>query len=88
MKAIVISGIAILSHHVIEGEVVIETICRDFDHFCSLPDVVAYDGRLLAKTGWSSDTMKACYKTGQVGLLPSYALARAKKLSNKKEIVG
>ena len=48
----------------IEGELVLETNCTDYDHYKSLPDVVAYDGTLCGKTGWSSDRNYACYKSG------------------------
>lgn len=47
-----------------EGQLVLETTCRDFDHYKTLPDVVVYEGVECGKTGWSSDTHLACYKSG------------------------
>lgn len=54
-----------------EEELVLETVCRDYDHYVSLPDVVTYQDRLTGnkpvecgKTGWSSDRNYACYKSG------------------------
>lgn len=54
-----------------EEELVLETVCRDYDHYVSLPDVVVYQDRLTGnkpvecgKTGWSSDRNYACYKSG------------------------
>jgi len=47
----------------IEGEMVLETSCRDYDHFVSLPEVVAYDGIMCGKSGWNSDRGYACYKS-------------------------
>jgi hypothetical protein len=48
----------------IEGETILETTCRDFDHYISLPDAVEYQGVVCSKTGWSSDRGYACYKSG------------------------
>ncbi len=65
MKAQVVEGaIVITAHHVIDGEVVIETTCRDYDHYKSLPDVVSFEGTVCGKTGWNSDREYACYKSG------------------------
>ncbi len=47
-----------------DGELVLETVCRDYDHYKSLPDVVLYEGVECGKTGWSSDNGYACYKSG------------------------
>jgi hypothetical protein len=47
-----------------EGELVLETTCRDYDHYVSLPNVVVYEGVECGKTGWSSDSNYACYKSG------------------------
>jgi hypothetical protein len=49
--------------YIIEGQTVLETTCRDFEHFCSLPAVVRFENRICVKTGWSSDTYRACYKS-------------------------
>jgi hypothetical protein len=47
-----------------DGELVLETVCRDYDHYRTLPDVVTYEGTVCGKTGWSSDNNYACYKSG------------------------
>ena len=47
-----------------DGELVLETVCRDYDHYRTLPDVVTYQGMECGKTGWSSDSHYACYKSG------------------------
>lgn len=47
-----------------DGELVLETMCRDYDHYRTLPDVVVYEGTECGKTGWSSDSFYACYKSG------------------------
>lgn len=47
-----------------DGELVLETVCRDYDHYRTLPDVVVYEGTECGKTGWSSDRNYACYKSG------------------------
>jgi hypothetical protein len=65
MKAKVLpDAITVEAAHIIDGETVLETTCRDFDHFCSLPAAVEFEGRVCGKTGWSSDTNRACYKSG------------------------
>ena len=48
----------------LDGEYVAEVDCHDFKHFQSLPSAIEYDGRLLGKTGWNSDSNRACYKSG------------------------
>lgn len=64
MKATIVPGaIVITSYARIEGELVLETTCRDYDHYKSLPDVVEYEGVVCGKTGWSSDRNYACYKS-------------------------
>lgn len=47
-----------------DGELILETSCRDYDHYKSLPEVVVYQGTQCGKTGWSSDNHYACYKSG------------------------
>ena len=56
--------INVLRHGVIEGELVIEVNCDDYDHFRSLPAAVTFQNVLLGKTGWNSDRGYACYKQG------------------------
>jgi len=48
----------------IGGQVVAEVTCRDYDDYNALPDAIEVGGRILGKTGWSSDTGYACYKSG------------------------
>lgn len=57
-------AIVIQSAVMYEGELVLETVCRDYDHYKSLPEVVIYEGTVCGKTGWSSDRNYACYKSG------------------------
>ena len=65
MKATVIQdAITLIAAYIIEGETVLETVCNDFDAYCALPSVVQFEGRVCGKTGWSSDTNRACYKSG------------------------
>lgn len=47
----------------VEGETILETDCRDYDHFITLPSAVVYDGKVCGKSGWSSDRNYACYKS-------------------------
>jgi len=56
-------AIVLLSVQRVEGNLVLETNCRDYDHYKTLPEVVAYNGALCAKTGWSSDRYVACYQS-------------------------
>jgi hypothetical protein len=65
MKAKAITdAIVVSASHIIEGETILETSCSDFEHFCSLPSVVVFEGRVCGKSAWSSDTNRACYKSG------------------------
>lgn len=64
MKADVVKNALVLtSIHRIEGDLVLTTTCRDFDSFAKLPAVVSYKGTECGKSGWSSDTGIACYKS-------------------------
>lgn len=64
MKARVVeNAIVIHAAHLIEGVTVLETTCASFKDFCALPGVVEFEGRVCGKTGWSSDTNLACYKS-------------------------
>lgn len=47
----------------IEGELVLETVCRNYDHYKVLPEVILYEGIVCGKTGWNSDRQYACYKS-------------------------
>ena len=46
------------------NELILETYCRDYEHYTQLPDVVVYQNVECGKTGWSSDRQYACYKSG------------------------
>lgn len=48
----------------IEGQHIAEVECSDFDFYMTLPAAIEFQGKLFGKTGWNSDTCKACYKTG------------------------
>lgn len=56
--------VRLLSLYFIEGQYVAEVSCSDFDDYKALPDAIKYDGKVLGKTGWNSDSCKACYKSG------------------------
>ena len=56
--------IRVLQSTYIEGQHIAEVECNDFDFYMGLPSVLEFQGRLFGKTGWNSDTGKACYKTG------------------------
>jgi len=47
----------------IDRQVVAEVTCRDYDEYKALPETIDVGGRILGKTGWSSDTEYACYKS-------------------------
>lgn len=61
----VVGTIIVLAHFDIDGEKILETNCEDYDRFCYIPDVVNFEGRIYCKTGWNSDTGRACYKHGR-----------------------
>ena len=46
------------------GETILETPCRDYDEYARLPNVIEFENQVFGKTGWNSDSNKACYKTG------------------------
>ena len=48
----------------IEGQMVVEVSCSNFEEFKALPEAVLFRGEKLGKTGWSSDRGYACYKSG------------------------
>lgn len=58
----------------LEGKLVLETECKDFNSYCALPAAVSFEGVVCAKTGWSSDRGYACYKEG--GLLAYNAIGK------------
>ncbi len=63
---IVNNKIKITALHNIEGMMVIETSCSDYEKYRSLPDLIEYNGVLFGKTGWSSDKEYACYKSNPI----------------------
>lgn len=56
-QAIVLTTVAY-----VDFDLVLETNCRDYDHYTTLPEVVNYQGVECGKTGWNSDRHYACYK--------------------------
>lgn len=54
--------VSVQREHVLDGEMVIEVSCSDFDNYKSLPDALLYKGIVCGKTGWSSDSNLCCYK--------------------------
>ncbi len=48
----------------LEGKLILETPCVDFDHFVALPDVVSYEGTVCGKAAWSGENGYARYKAG------------------------
>ena len=64
MQAQAVNAIVITSHGMVEGNWILETSCRDYDQYKTLPDVVEWQGQLCGKTGWNSDRGYACYKSG------------------------
>lgn len=66
MKATAIESIEVINTWEIEGEQGFETPCVDYLAWCGLPAAATIDGSVYyAKTGWNSDTGRACYKTGR-----------------------
>lgn len=51
---------------IIEGQVVATVDCDGYDTFAALPDAIEVEGKILGKTGWSSDLHYACYKSGVI----------------------
>lgn len=64
MKAEAVQVVHVTSYHYIAGDRILETPCHNYEQYSKLPEVVTYQGMLYGKTGWSSDTASACYKTG------------------------
>jgi len=64
MKAdIMHDKLLITAEYFLEGQVILETTCNNFDEYKRLPDVVSFRGVVCGKTGWSSDRGYACYKS-------------------------
>lgn len=55
--------IVIRSLQFIENESVATVDCTDFDTYQNLPDALLIGETVYGKTGWSSDTNHACYKS-------------------------
>jgi hypothetical protein len=47
----------------IEGTMCATVDCTDYDHFRALPQVVSFQGTRMGKTGWNSDSHRACYQS-------------------------
>ena len=60
-----LDGILVNTFYQLEGVHWLETDCADYDAWKALPAVVAYEYRAYAKTGWNSDSGKACYSTNK-----------------------
>lgn len=56
--------VAVLALHSIEGQSILETSCSDYHTYALLPTALLFEGRVYGKTGWNSDTGRACFKTG------------------------
>lgn len=54
--------VLITVEHTVEGVLILETICEDYDDYKSLPQLISYKEQAFAKTGWNSDKGYACYK--------------------------
>jgi hypothetical protein len=48
---------------IIEGDIVAEVSCNDYDEYKALPQAIEVKQTVLGKTGWSSDKGYACYKS-------------------------
>lgn len=48
---------------VLEGKTCAIVECHDYDHYRTLPDIVSYEGVMMSKTGWNSDTNHAHYQS-------------------------
>lgn len=59
-------AIVLLLAERIEEQLVLETDCADFDAYKALPAAVIYQGVECGKTGWSSDSNRACYKQSAI----------------------
>ena len=60
-----INGILVNNSYQLEGNYWLETDCADYDAWKALPAIVGYEGRQYGKTGWNSDSCKACYSTNK-----------------------
>lgn len=59
---ILVEYIAVRYAQQIDNDQLVEVNCSDFDEYKKLPDAIEFEGKVLGKTGWSSDTGYACYK--------------------------
>jgi hypothetical protein len=65
VKASVIQeAIEVSRYGTVEGTLIVETPCEDFTAFAALPRAIEFNGKVCVRTGWSSDTGRACYKSG------------------------
>jgi hypothetical protein len=63
-----IKAFQVLSAYAMDGagDLWLETDCHDYDEFRALPVCLVFKSVRYAKTGWSSDTSRACYSARAV----------------------
>lgn len=66
----IVGAITVLSHGRCDGDFLAEVACPDYDAFRALPAAILFLGRTLGRTGWNSDTGRACYKESARFALP------------------
>ena len=50
----------------IESEIIAVVDCNSIDDYKRLPDAISFEGKVMGKTGWSSDYGYAYFKTGSL----------------------
>lgn len=58
-----VDRVRVLAIHKLQGVTILETSCEGYEAFRRLPPAVTWEGLELGKTGWNSDTGRACYKS-------------------------
>lgn len=66
LTATPVPGIVVITYTVLHGTMILETACSDDIAFQQLPAVLEFRGHLVGKTGWSSDSGRACYKSSAI----------------------
>lgn len=65
----VVEAITITVAQMVDGELILETDCLNYDHYNMLPAAVSFAWKgeqiICGKTGWSSDRNYACYKSSK-----------------------
>lgn len=59
-------SIRITAHYGFGDVFIIETDCRDYDEFSSLPAAVVHNGSVYGKSSWNSDKSYAVYRTDKL----------------------